>query len=58
VVDRQYVDFVVADQSVDDPVRTVHDFSDQGIFEFWNRSAGFRKWNQAIRCRNQLSNND
>jgi hypothetical protein len=50
-MDRQHVDLVVADQPVDDPVRTAHDFPNEGIFEFWNRSAGFWEWNQSIgRC--------
>lgn len=58
MVDRQHVHFVVADQSVDDPVRTVHDFSDKGIFEFWNRSAGFWEWNQSIGRRDEPRNDD
>ena len=52
------MDFVVADQPVDDPVRRVHHFSNEGIFEFWNRSAGFWEWNQSIGRRNEPSNDD
>jgi hypothetical protein len=36
----------------------VRDFSDEGIFEFRNRSAGFWEWNQSIRRRDEPSNDD
>jgi len=52
------MDFVVAYQPVDDPVRTMHYLSDDGIFEFWNRSAGFWEWNQPIRRRDESSHDD
>lgn len=57
-MNRQDVDFVVADQSVDDSVRAVHDFPDQDVIEFLNGSAGLGKGNQSIRRRDQASNND
>jgi hypothetical protein len=37
-MDRQYVNLVGPDQSVDDAVRWMHHFPDQGIFELWNCS--------------------
>ena len=58
MVDRQHVDLVVADQTVDDSVRTVHDFSDKGIVEFRNRSAGFWEWKQSIRRGYKPSHDD
>ena len=57
-MDRQHVDFILADQSIDDPVGTVHDFSDKRILEFWNRSSGFWERNQSIRRRDEPSNDD
>ena len=58
MVDRQHVDFAVADQSVDDAVRTLHDFPDQRIFVLGNGSARFREWNQSICCGDEAGDDD
>ncbi len=57
-MDRQHVDFVDPHQSIDNSVRCVHDFPDQGVFEFWNSSARFREWNQPIRRCDQAGDDD
>ena len=54
----QHVDLVETHQSVHDAVRRMHDFSDNRIFEFWNGSAGFWEWNQAICRRDEPSHYD
>ena len=58
MVDRQHVDFAVADQSIDDAVRTSYDFPDQRIFELGNGSARFREWNQSICCGDEAGDDD
>ena len=52
------MDFVVADHPVDDPVRRVYDFPNEGIFEFRNRSPGFWEWNQSLGRRDEPSHDD
>jgi hypothetical protein len=57
-MDRQQVNLVDSNQSVDDAVRRVHHFPDQRIFEFWNRTARFRVWAQSICCRDETGDDD
>jgi hypothetical protein len=57
-MDCQYVKLIDADQPVDNPVRPMHDFANQGISEFWNCPTRFREWCQAIRRCNEAGNDD
>lgn len=43
-MDREDVDLIDTYEPVDDAVRRVDDLADQGVIEFRNCPAGFRKW--------------
>ena len=58
MVDREDMDLVSAHEPIDDPVRSMNDFTNERAIEFRNRPAGFRERDQSIGCRDQLGNHD
>ena len=58
VMYRQHVNLVSTDESVDDTVRPVHNFPDEGILEFRNSPTRFWELDQAIGGGNETSDDD
>jgi hypothetical protein len=57
-MNRQHVELVDANQSVNEAVGRVHDLADQRIVEFRNHSTGCRESDQAIRHGDEAGDDD